>query len=109
MPPRQARGQPLHPIYPPVPHADLGADERRDPEARAGAVEVRRPVDAALVHEGESGLAEGGPPGQRLGQDGGFKEGECALGVQLDEHDWESRYTGLQKGGERCPNTRSRP
>ena len=109
MPPRQAGGQPLHPIYPPVPHADLGADERRDPEARAGAVEVRRPVDAALVHEGESGLAEGGPPGQRLGQDGGFKEGECALGVQLDEHDWESRYTGLQKGGERCSNTRSRP
>ena len=40
-----------------VPHADLGADERRDPEARAGAVEARRSVDAVGVHEGEGGLA----------------------------------------------------
>ena len=54
-----------------VAHADLRADERRDAEARAGAVEARRTVDAVGVHESDAPAARARPrarPAPRAGR-----------------------------------------
>src|SRR5262249_22178444 len=65
----------------------LGANERRQPETRAGAVETWRAVHAVRVHERDGRLLE---PcrlvGDVLRQRRGVEEAEGAASVKLDEH-----------------------